>query len=60
MVLIIHFYVNTKEAKDEGILTLVNKYNYISKDYVPSNLLITKYTYKQLNKEAYDNYLNER
>ena len=49
------FYVNTKEAKDKGILTLVNKYNYISKDYIPSNLLIINNI--SINKEAYDNYL---
>ena len=33
------FYTNTKETIDKGILTLVNKYNYISKDYIPNNLI---------------------
>ncbi len=49
------FYTNTKETKDKGILTIVNKYNYISKDYIPSNLIEINGLY--INKEAYDNYL---
>lgn len=51
-----NFYENTKETKDQGILTLVNKYNYISKDYIPSNLINVNNLY--INKEAYEAFLN--
>lgn len=50
------FYTNTKETKDEGILTLVNKYNYIPHDYLPKDLIKVNNLY--INKEAYDAYLN--
>lgn len=49
------FYENTKETKDQGILTIVNKYNYISKSYLPSNLI--NINGLNINKEAYDAYL---
>jgi len=50
------FYENTKKAKEEGTLTLVNKYHYISKDYIPKNLInINGLT---INKEAYNAFLN--
>ena len=46
------FYTNTKETIDKGILTIVNKYNYIPKDYIPNNLVtIDNIT---INKEAYE------
>lgn len=50
------FYTNTKEAKDKGIVTLVNKYNHISKDYIPKDLIQIDNLF--INKEAYENYLN--
>lgn len=49
------FYTNTKITKDEGILTIVNKYNYVSRDYVPNNLI--EVNNLKINKEAYDNFL---
>lgn len=50
-----HFYENTKQTIDKGILTIVNKYNYVTKDYVPSDLIeINKL---KINKEAYNAYL---
>jgi len=50
------FYTNTKETIDKGILTIVNKYNFISKDYIPNNLINVGNLY--INKEAYEAYLN--
>ena len=52
------YYTNTKVAKDLGIFTLVNKYNYISKDYIPSNLIKVNNFY--INKEAYESFLEMR
>ena len=49
------FYTNTKETKDEGILTLVNKYNYIPYDYIPKDLINIGNIY--INKETYDAFL---
>ena len=49
------FYENTKETKDKGILTLVNKYNYVSRDFVPNNLI--EINGLKINKEAYEYYL---
>ena len=49
------FYHNTKETIDKGILTLVNKYNYISKDYIPSDLITINNI--SINKEAYNSFL---
>ena len=48
------FYTNAKIAKDLGILTLVNKYNYISNSYIPNNLVKINNMY--INKEAYNAY----
>jgi len=49
------FYTNTKRTIDKGILTLVNKYNYIDKDYLPNNLItISNLT---INKEAYESFI---
>ena len=50
------FYENTKEALDKDKITmLVNKYHYVDKDYVPSNLI--KVNGLMINKEAYEAYL---
>ena len=49
------FYTNTKETIDQGILTLVNKYNYVKRNYVPSNLI--EISGLKINKEAYEAYL---
>ncbi len=49
------FYTDTKETKDRGILTLVNKYNYISKNYIPKNLIEVNNLY--INKETYEAFL---
>ena len=49
------FYTNVKEANDKGIFTLINKYNYIPKDYIPDNLITINGV--SINKEAYNNYL---
>jgi len=49
------FYTKTKNTKDEGILTLVNKYNYVSRDYIPSNLI--EVNGLAINKETYEAYL---
>ena len=47
------FYTETKEVKDFNILMLVNKYNYVSKDFIPNNLV-------KVSQFAKDNmYLNE-
>ena len=46
------FYENVKEAKIEGIYTLVNKYNYVKKDYIPDNLIDVNGL--KINKEAYE------
>lgn len=32
------YYINIKETKYKENLTLVNKYNYLNKDYIPNNL----------------------
>ena len=48
------FYENTKQTIDKGILTLVNKYNYVSKDYVPKDLITINEI--KINKEAYASY----
>ena len=49
------FYENTKQTIDKGILTIVNKYNYVSRDYVPNNLI--EINNLKINKEAYESYL---
>ena len=49
------FYTNSKETKDKGILTIVNKYNYISPKYLPRNLIRVNNFY--INKEAYESFL---
>ena len=49
------FYNNTKETIDKGILTIVNKYNYIPNDYIPKNLIIINGL--SINKEAYEAFL---
>ena len=46
------FYTNTNKAKDKGILTLINKYNYVTKDYIPNNLI--EVNGLMINKEAYN------
>ena len=46
------FYTNTKETNDKGILTLVNKYNYVKKDYIPYNLI--EINNIKINKETYE------
>lgn len=49
------FYKNTKPALDKDKITmLVNKYHYIDKDYVPSNLI--EINGLIINKEAYEAY----
>ena len=45
------FYTNTNKANDKGILTLINKYNYVTKDYIPNNLI--EVNGLMINKEAY-------
>ena len=49
------FYTNTKKTKEEGILTLVNKYNYVSRDYIPKDLINVNGL--KINKEAYESFL---
>ena len=49
------FYTNTKKAQEKGILTLVNKYNYVTKDYIPNNLI--EVDGLLINKEAYEAFL---
>ena len=34
------FYTNTKEIKDFDMLMIVNKYNFVSKDFIPNNLVL--------------------
>ena len=55
------FYTDTKLAKNLNTnYILVNKYNYLDKDYIPNNLVkIEKYTDKEifLVKEAMDNFI---
>ena len=46
------FYTNTTETINKGILTIVNKYNYISKNYIPNNLITINGL--SINKEAYE------
>ena len=49
------FYENTKEALDKNELTmLVNKYHYVTKDYIPSNLI--EVNGLMINKDAYEAY----
>ena len=48
------FYTNTKETIDKGILTLVNKYNYLN--YIPKDLIKVNNYY--INKEAYNAFLD--
>ena len=48
------FYTNTKITKEEGILTLVNKYNYVTRDYIPKDLITINNL--KINKEAYDSF----
>lgn len=58
------FYENTKESKEKNTITmLVNKYNYLPKNYIPNNLItVTKYSKKelQINSEAYSAFLKMR
>ena len=46
----------------DGNLMLVNKYNYLGKDYVPNDLVDVSITYgygeNKIKKEVYDNFLN--
>lgn len=56
-------YTNTKETDiDKDILILVNKYNYLSKNYEPENIVDVKNWYcygeAQLREEAYDAFIN--
>lgn len=55
------FYTNTKETKNiDQITMLVNKYNYLPRDYIPSNLVtINKYAKSRimLKEEAYKAFL---
>lgn len=52
------FYTNTKESKlKNSLYILVNKYNYLTKDYIPNNLTETKEYSKsilKMNSKAYD------
>ena len=50
------FYTNAKETVDKGILTIVNKYNFIPNDYIPKNLITVNGL--SINKEAYNSYLD--
>ena len=50
------FYTNTKESIDKGILTLVNKYNYVKNDYAPKDLINVNGI--MINKEAYESFIN--
>ncbi len=49
------FYTNSKQTIDKGILTLVNKYNFVTKDYIPQNLINVNGL--KINKEAYDAFI---
>ena len=49
------FYENTKETIDRGTLTLVNKYNHISNDYIPKNLITINNI--SIDKETYNSFL---
>ena len=55
------FYTNIKESiYKDNITILVNKYNYLPKDFIPTNLVVlTKYAKSgiKLKKEAYDSFL---
>ena len=50
-----------KPSNTSSNLMLVNKYNYLSKDYVPTDLVDVKKTYcygdNQIKKEVYDNFI---
>jgi len=53
------FYTNTKETKEMGYTTLINKYNRLNKDYKPNDLVISKKNNPNklyLRKEASENY----
>lgn len=51
-----------KSNLKDGNLMLVNKYNYLGKDYVPNDLVDVSITYgygeNKIKKEVYDNFLN--
>jgi len=56
------FYIDSNEANiDKQIYTLVNKYNYLHKDYIPDNLVSVTGIYArdkaQLVNIAYDNFI---
>ena len=56
------FYEDSKEADiTKGMYTLVNKYFYLDKNYVPDNLVQIDYKYAvnntKLNKDALDNFI---
>ena len=57
------FYENSNKADiSKGMYTLVNKFYYLEKDFVPSNLVSATKEYTtynaKLNKDAYDNFVN--
>ena len=56
------FYTNTIPTDlSKGYLILVNKYNYLSSDYVPNNLVTISYPYGaslQVEKTAYEAFIN--
>ena len=54
------FYENTKKTKRNDLLMIINKYNYVDKDYLPNNLIeVTKYSKDgvTLNSDAYNSFL---
>jgi len=56
-------YTNTSETNiDDDLLMLVNKYNYLSKDYKPQNIVDVKNWYcygnAQLREDAYDAFID--
>lgn len=58
-----NFYTNVKESDlSKGMYTLVNKYNYLTSDYVPKDLVKVDYAYTANNTYvvsiAYDNFVN--
>lgn len=53
------FYTNTKKVTKFGNTILVNKYNYLTKDYIPNDLVtLNEYSKNglKLNKEAYESF----
>ena len=55
------FYTETKEVKEFNLLMLVNKYNYVTSEFVPDNLvLVEEYAKNEmyLNKECHDAFIN--